>query len=372
MIQVPGLNPERRLTIEDLRFDPPRFSLDEIRQLAQQHYGLEGEFLPLDGERDQNHRLRCADGKEYVLKISGSTEPAEVVEMQVQALCHIEAKDPLLPVPRMIRSLDGRLICSVNSEVGKHAVRLLSWLPGLLYQDGAFPSRQGLRNLGGFIARLGLALSDFEHPAASHFMPWNMANGLVFSPQLRELMHDVLDEKPLGDVDLSDQVLSDWFRDYFVYLEKTVYPLLSKQRWQVIHQDGHGANLLRSSKQDEAVTGVIDFGDMIHGPLICDLSACASDFIEAADDPLKVATEMCAGYHQILPLASSELELMLDLMLVRQIMVLQLFEFRRRNMDHPPDFVTDHQPLVIAGLKRLSEIDRHEFVQQLKEAVKNA
>src|SRR5690606_35645378 len=126
---------------------------------------------------------------------------------------------------------------------GQHAVRLLSWLPGQRYQDGPFPSARGLQGLGRFIARLGKALRSFEHPAAKHFMPWNMANGLVFSPQLKALMPREL------DVGLPD---------YFERLEKVVYPQLAKLRWQVIHQDAHGANLLRGDGDNETVTGVID------------------------------------------------------------------------------------------------------------------
>lgn len=347
----------KMLSIEDLRFAPPRLTLDEVQRIAKDFYGVAGEFSALDGERDLNHRLRCFDGKQFVLKISGSTEPADVVEMQVQALCHIAQKDSQLPVPRMVANLEGRMISQVQSTAGQHAVRLLSWLPGQPYQQGPFPSPAGLQGLGGFIARLGLALQGFEHPASRHFMPWNIANGLVFSNQLRDLL---------------PAELGNWLPARFKRLESVVFPQLLAQRMQVIHQDGHGANLLRGSEHDETVTGVIDFGDMIFGPLICDLAACVSDFMEAAADPVSAAVEITRGYHSILPLQNDELDLLLDLVMVRQIMVLQLFEFRRRNMEYPPDFVSRDQPGVIAMLQKLAGLDRQNFAQQLKEAVKHA
>ncbi len=348
---------QRVLSIEDLRFDPPRLPLDEVQQLAQLHYGVAGEFSALAGERDQNFRVRCDDGRQFVFKIAGSSEDPDVVEMQVQALCHIAQQDSELPVPRMIPGLDGRMICMAQSAGNRHALRLLSWLPGRPYQEGPFPSPAGLQGLGGFIARLGRALQDFDHPAARHFMPWSIANGLVFSEQLRSLL-------PVE--------LGDWVPAYFERLETEVFPQLARQRWQVIHQDGHGANLLRRAETGEEVSGVIDFGDMIYGPLVCDLAACVSDFMELSDDPVAAATEICRGYCKILPLLDEELDLLLDLVMVRQIMVLQLFEFRRQNMEHPPAFVTDDQPGVIAMLQQLAKLDRRDFAHQLKEAVKNA
>lgn len=348
---------QRELSLADLRFDPPRFSLDEIRSIARTQYGLEGDFTPLAGERDQNHRLRCADGRQFVLKISGSTELPDVVEMQVLALGHIQQQDSELPVPRMIPGLDGRLVGQAGSAAGQHAVRMLSWLPGRPYQDGPFPSTAGLHGLGQFIARLGKALQGFDHPAARHFMPWNMANGLIFSPQLRALM---------------PQASQGLLADYFTRLERSVYPKLAQLRWQVIHQDGHGANLLRDSGSGEAVSGVIDFGDMIYGPLVCDLATCMSDFMEASPDPVATAIAMVRGYHAVLPLWDEELELLPDLLMVRQIMVLQLFEFMRRNMQQPQAFVTDDQPGIIAVLQKLAAMDRNDFAHQLKEALKHA
>lgn len=342
------------LTLADLRFEAPHLPPDEIQQIARSHYGIEGEFTPLAGERDQNHRVRCTDGRQFVLKISGHNEPPDVVEMQVLALRHIEQQDRELPVPRVLPNLHGDFIGHVQATSWQHAVRLLSWLSGQRYQDGPFPSARGLQGIGHFMARLGKALHGFEHPAAKHFMPWSMANGLVFSPQLKALM---------------PKELESWVPAYFERLESVVYPQLSEQRRQVIHQDVHGANLLRAEGDDETVTGVIDFGDMIHGPLICDLAACVSDFMEMSMHPVEAAIEICRGYHRIVPLHETELDLLLDLVMIRYIMVLQLFEFRRRNMKHPPDFVTDDQPGFIAILQKLARLDRVEFTQYLKKAV---
>jgi hydroxylysine kinase len=346
-----------QLTLADLRFDPPTLPLPELRHLALQHFGIKGEFTALAGERDQNHRVRTADGQQFVFKVSGINEPREGVEMQVLALRHIAARDPDLPVPRVMANLSGQHISQAETSMGTHAIRLLGWLPGMIYQEGPFPSAQGLQALGSFLARLGLALSDFNHPAADHFMPWNIANGLVFSKQLRALIPAELD---------------GWLPAWFERLEQQVFPQLVRQRQQVIHQDAHGANLLRAAADSEAVTGVIDFGDIIYGPLVCDLATCATDLVEAASDPLFVAAQVCLGYHRVRPLLDEELELLLDLVMARQIMELQLFEFRQLHMANPPEFVTADQPGIIASLQRLARLDAQESGRQLKATIRNA
>lgn len=353
-MKAAGDSSRHELTLADLRFDAPELPLEEVRSLARALFGLEGEFMALAGERDQNFRIRNAAGSQFVFKISGANEPLEVVDMQVQALRHIAERDASLPVPRVLPGLDGEYISQAHTSAGPLAIRLMSWLPGQRYQDGPFPTAAGLRGLGRFIARLGKALQGFEHPAATHFMPWNMANGLVFSAQLKAMM---------------PAALESWLPAFFERLETRVYPQLEQLRWQVIHQDAHGANLLRASDLDEEVSGVIDFGDMIHGPLVCDLAACVSDFMEVGDEPVTAATEICRGYQQVNPLLETELELLLDLVMVRQVMVLQLFEFRRRHMADPPAFVTDDQPAVIAMLQKLARLDRVDFADQLKKAV---
>ena len=347
-------NEDKLLTIEDLKFDPPQLPESRLQDIAWTFFGIGGEFRRLEGERDQNCRITGPDGRQYVLKISGTGEDPEVVDFQVKALLHIAKTDPEIPVPRMVQGRDGALVYRVTSPKGLHQVRMLSYLPGILYQEGPKPSLAGLHQLGQFLARLNCALRGFEHPASGHFMPWDCTNGLMFRQQMRDLL-------PVEVQELAAPAMQR--------LEDEVYPRLSGLRSQVIHQDGHGANLLRESALSEAVVGVIDFGDMVYGPLICDLAVSLTDFIEASDRPAEVAVAMCRGFQSVLPLLPEETDLLLDLVIARQILVLQLFEFRRRNMENPPRFVITDQPGIIASLKMLTALDRAPFNQCLREVV---
>ena len=48
---------QRPLSAVDLNFNPARIPLGQLVEFAREHWGVTGEFTPLEGERDQNHRI---------------------------------------------------------------------------------------------------------------------------------------------------------------------------------------------------------------------------------------------------------------------------------------------------------------------------
>jgi len=347
-------NAEGVLTIEGLRFDPPHLSETRLLALAKRHFDVAGPLRFLEGERDQNCLITGTDGQRYVMKLSGAGEDPAVIDFQLRALLHIESRAPEIPVPRVMRGVDGSLLYPCPGPKGEHQLRMLTWLPGILYQQGSRPSASGLFGIGAFLARLNCALRGFSHPAAGHFMPWASTNGLIFKQQLFDLLP--VDVRTLAAPELQR-------------LKDEVYPMLPQLRSQVIHHDGHDANLLRASADSEQVAGIIDFGDMIYGPVVCDLAVSLSDFIQGADDPVAVAEAMCRGFSSVMPLLPEETDLLLDMVMARLILILQLFEFRRRNMKNPPDFVTSDQPAIISGLRALLLLNRKSVNQTLRRAL---
>ena len=132
-------------------------------------------------ERDQNFRIRGQDGREAVLKIANADEDPAVVDLQAAALLHIEQVDPGMAVPRVLRTKAGESTTWVEDPDGaRHLVRALTYLPGIPLGD--VPRTPGLlRNLGAAVARLGLALRGFYHPAARHELLWDLQPWLRLS-----------------------------------------------------------------------------------------------------------------------------------------------------------------------------------------------
>jgi Ser/Thr protein kinase RdoA (MazF antagonist) len=319
--------------------------------LAEQ-YGESGSLEALEGERDQNHRLTTPDGRQFVVKVSGALEDPGVVDFQIKALLHLEQVRPDLPVPRLHRTLAGAPSCEIVDEGGNsHVVRLLTYVPGVPFQSGRGPSRRALREIGAFQAQLCQALSNFSHPSSKHFMPWDMANGLVLN---EGLWHD-------AQADIVE--LAGPLRQHF---QGEVLPKLSGMRAQVIHNDGHYDNFLRPDDDGDTVAGLIDFGDMIHAPLICELAVSASSFLEGRDDPVEDVACLVQGFHEELPLAEDEVEILYDLMLLRTVLSVLLVDFILRMSDQPTVYLTALRPEIFDSLRKMLSIGEQSFTDRFR------
>jgi Ser/Thr protein kinase RdoA (MazF antagonist) len=205
---------------ENIKFldsDVPDFSADTAARVVHDMYGIEGTFSRLYSERDQNFRVRAPDGADYVLKFANSDEDPGVLDMQHQALAHVEARDPDLPVPRVIRTRDGAMSGTIDDAGGKaHIVRLLSFMPGINLAEVPLTPKV-LRALGATTARLDKALRSFFHPSADHVLLWDLK-------RLPEMRHNTPVIEDPGQRRKIEAVI-DHFAD-------RVLPLLGGLRWQ--------------------------------------------------------------------------------------------------------------------------------------------
>ena len=112
--------------------NPPAFSEDSARRIAEQEFALEGEFTALASERDQNFRVR-ENGSACVLKISNADEAEDVIDFQIRALEHIERHDPGLPVPRVLRNAEGE-----GGALGQGTGRFAPYGPGSEFLAGDY------------------------------------------------------------------------------------------------------------------------------------------------------------------------------------------------------------------------------------------
>ena len=272
-----------------------------MQELAKSVYGLEGRFTKLPTERDLNFRIENPSGKNAVFKIANLHEPADVIDGEIKALAHISVTDPELPVPRLIPTLAGEPTSMIEDGNGKtHIVHVFSWLEGDVIGDKKLDS-QRLFELGAMVARLGKSLRGFFHPTSgTRALLWDNAE----SPKLLEYLHSL---KLPAHQDLARSVL-EHFRD-------NTLPKLVKLRAQVIHGDMHPYNVL--VKKDGAISGLIDFGDLVHGALVQDLANTIADFLMDEGDNSNIISTLIAGYSSVTPIEAEELEVLQSLIEVR-------------------------------------------------------
>jgi 4-aminobutyrate aminotransferase-like enzyme/Ser/Thr protein kinase RdoA (MazF antagonist) len=345
---------QRPLSAVDLNFNPARFPLERLMDFAGGHWGLQGEFTPLDGERDQNHRVTIADGTSHVLKVSAAGESEGAVDFQIAALRHLERHARDLPVPRILASKAGNDREWITAADGtRHMVRLLTWLSGTPLSHGGPLTRGALRNAAAFQARLARGLQGFFHPHARHFVAWDIQRALLLQPGVQAWIAD--DARALC-------------ADFNARMQRELLPRLPVLRAQVVHGDGHADNLLRSHADSDEIVGVIDFGDMVHAPLVQDLAVILASFARHGEMSLDNAAAQVESWNAVLPLTDDELEVLHDLTLLRLATALCLYDFRLQATEKPPAWLTTDRPDIVRALSNFLAFDRAEVQERYRAA----
>jgi 4-aminobutyrate aminotransferase-like enzyme/Ser/Thr protein kinase RdoA (MazF antagonist) len=300
-------------TLMGLASDPPDISAEQASATARDLFGLDGTVEPKRGERDRNFRIRATDRRDVILKFCNDAEDPAVIDMQTQALRHIADRGAEVPVPRVIPALDGETVSLTDLSDGRRLmVWAMSYLPGkTLWECDRTPAL--LRDVGAVLAETDIALRGFFHPAANQCLAWDlMQAGEVAG--FADLIKDA------GDRQLVAGVLDR-------FCGRTV-PMLKGLRGQIIHNDGNLGNVLAETGDKAAVTGLIDFGDMVHGPLIAELAVAGGDVVLETADPMGSAAALVAGYHSVLPLEADELAVLFDGILARLAVTLAIHAWR--------------------------------------------
>ena len=310
--------------------------------IARDYFGVSGVAHPLTSERDQNFRIVTDNGSSYLLKITNPAEDRRVTNFQTEALRHIARADPALPVPRILPAADGGLepLLEFGGEPAR-VVRLMTFLPGSpLNSLDDVPT--GLRrNLGTALARIGTALCDFDHQAAGHELLWDLKQ----ASSLRDLLQHVADAE--------DRKLANRFQDRF---EEHVSPALDRLRTQVVHNDLNFYNVLVDEADVERITGIIDFGDMVRTPLVCDVAVAAAYQLPDTADPLAAALEFISAYHRTVRLEPIEQQLLFDLIATRLLTTVLITGWRARRHPENSAYILRNSPAAWRNLRYFNQL----------------
>jgi 4-aminobutyrate aminotransferase-like enzyme len=341
--------PRSTQEIKFLNRNPPIFPDQAVRRIAEDLYGLEGEFKSLISERDQNFRILTPRDEQYVLKIANVDEDPTVVDFQIQSLLHVEGVDPGMPVPRVVRTKACEPYTWVEGPDGtKHIVRVLTYLPGANLGEARL-TPELLRNVGGTVARLGKALQGFYHPAARHELLWDLRQ----APRLRPHTAHIADK--------ANRIRVERVLDAFM---SNVMPSLARLRAQVIHHDANGDNVIVAMDAPDEVAGIIDFGDMLHSALATDPAVTAADLLMGGDI-LEPMCELVAGYDSVLPLEDEEIDILFDLVLARCALTTVIID-SRNSIPEGPGYLEPLGPIAHAALETLLTLGRDKMRASLR------
>jgi len=263
-------------------------------------WGLEGDLEDLPSERDQNFLLRDGTGRPtFVLKIANLGERLEFLDCQHRAMQLLAAAG--VPIQRILPTLDGLEIAALG-ESGPPFARVLGWLPGRTLAFVRARPAELLEDLGRTMGRSATALLDLDHPAARRAFQWDVlqAGAVIESGRVRT-------------TDPRRAVLLDAVA---MRLREDLQPRLGSLRRSAIHNDANDHNVLVSD-DGRRVTGLLDFGDMVHSVTAQEAAVACAYAMFGAQDPAGVIGRVVAGFDATCPLTPDELDALPSLILAR-------------------------------------------------------
>ena len=259
-----------------MEFAEPFESMSDARAAAvlSETWGISAESLSrLDTERDDSFRV-TANGADYLLKVAHPADDPLTVNLQTAALS-FAAEHSSLPLQQLLLTSEGEIEPLVDGRVA----RLLTWLPGHPVA-GELPPYL----LGESLGWLSDALSTFDHPAAHRDFVWDLGR--------LDLVRDL--QPRFGGPEVAE-IFARWDA-----LDLSALPR------QVIHNDFHAGNLLTDG---ERLTGVLDFGDVVHTVRVIDLAVALCY--------LGYDQELIDGFTSVVPLRDDELAVLPTLVAAR-------------------------------------------------------
>jgi Ser/Thr protein kinase RdoA (MazF antagonist) len=306
--------------------------------------------------------VREHGGDNWVLKVVHPREDPAVTELQSVVLEHVASRDPALPVPRVRVSSDGGPAARWPdpSVPGRELqVRMYSYLPGVPMGRSVLGPELA-RNVGTLVADLDLALADLDHPGQAQDLAWD-AHRVERVEHLVERVEHLVDGLPAEERDLVGAAL-DHFRSH-------TGPLLAGLRRQVIHNDANLDNVLTVTVDDPAISGIIDFGDMLRAPLVQDVATAAAYQLRETGHPLAGPADVLRAYHQRLPLRPEEIEVVADLVTARWVLTTTITAWRARQHADNRDYILRNSAAARSGLRRLGPLGCTQATDYLRDAI---
>lgn len=302
-----------------LTTSPPGVTLRDAERIADVCYPGFADCVSLSGERDVNFRIAHKDGRALTLKFINTAERLEETEMQVSVLkhlqrqggvnvpCHQPVNEAVLAKVQGIEpgvcangvTLDW-VLYQPTEDTDPLRVRAYSYLEGVVGSKLA-AQPQAWRALGSVVAKLGIQLAKFDHPAAHRQLLWDTCQVLGIRPMLSAL---------------EDQAELRMIEEFLDIFEQKVMPVLAHLPHQIIHNDLSPSNLLVDPEGATPV-GILDFGDMVYAPRIAEIAVAASYQMANSPEPIRVLDALVEGYQSEEKLSAEERSHIIDLVLAR-------------------------------------------------------
>ena len=269
-------------------------------KLIQNEFGFqEIKINKLKGYDNANYLVKTGTDKYIFKTYSYNDTLLDLVKSENEILLFLQNDNEKYPKP--IPFLDGSYIKILTIDNEKKICRMLTFLDGDFLGD-IKPTKGLFQSLGTFLAKTDIKLR-------------NLSNYTIKARQWEwDIQYLDLNKKYINDIpDAGDRSIVKYF---FLQFEENVRPLLPDLRKQIIHNDANEWNVLTKNGK---VSGLIDFGDLAHSPLINEPAIAIAYACYDKENPLEWASIILKSYHKELPLEEKEISILYYLIAARLI-----------------------------------------------------
>ncbi|MEM7248368.1 MAG: aminotransferase class III-fold pyridoxal phosphate-dependent enzyme [Acidobacteriota bacterium] len=321
---------------------PPTDPVLLSRYLHEAH-GLSGALHRLSGV-NENYLVVGEKGERHVLKVTPEDVSDEILDLEREATdCVARGYLVNLEVPQLLPPRD-----RVTTELRARLFRFIEGTP-----LGELPEidDQLLDDFGERLGRISAALLHCDHPEARRTHRWDLARAdelrsliPLVAPERRELLEEIFHQH-------AALVLSRW----------------GELPRSLIHGDLNDENLLVT---DGRLSGLLDFGDVLEAPTICELAIALAYLMQHVDEPLVAALRVVESHDGQRPLELPEAEVLFPLIRTRlATSVVMAAEKRAEGSEHVGHFISEEPAWRL--LEELSIFDPARIHEALTEVLEH-
>jgi 4-aminobutyrate aminotransferase-like enzyme/Ser/Thr protein kinase RdoA (MazF antagonist) len=298
-----------------------------IDALLAAEYGLNGSRIKRLAGENENFLITASDDRRFVLKFAGEGQDSESFELEHVAIESAHNAELGLELPRFITTLSGRIEGNYDAGDGRIlSARLIEFVRGTAWCDAGTARPEQLYSLGRTLGTLDLELATVQHRAAHRTHRWDLS----CAAQHRNSV--TLVEDP------GRRRMLEWF---FHLYSACASPSLKSLPHSLIHADANDENILL---RDGKITGLLDFGDCLYNPTVCELAIALPYAMFDQSDPLEAGAEVVAGYHGVRPLCADEVSVLYPLVCGRMCVTTTVAAQRRQiDPEHASWFATEER-----------------------------
>jgi 4-aminobutyrate aminotransferase-like enzyme/Ser/Thr protein kinase RdoA (MazF antagonist) len=300
--------------------------MEALHGVIEREYGLRGALSRLGGSGG-SWLLLTEDGYRAVVKSACGASPDEVA-LERRAADVAAAAGLGVPWPRTRLTRSGAHEAPVASAEGAtDRVRVIDFVPGTPWIEAGPASPARRRALGRLLGSLDRA---FARAGAGGLGPRTHDWDLVRAGQHRSKV-----------VHVPDPAHRRLLESAFLLHAGAVARLdtLPTEHVHLIHGDVNDENVLVDG---DRIAGIVDFGDCLVAPVVCELAIALAYAMLDEPAPLEVGAELAGAFHAEYALTAEELELIFPLVCGRLATTVAIAADRRRTTpEHPTWYVTE-------------------------------